>query len=241
MLTRYQNYIAKVLKADSVTWLAGYAGEFGQKGWKADLLNGWKIVDVVHPPKSDIEPKAAYNEYFEFAKMHGVSAMAEKALATVGETRVIHFDNDLWNDLKQSPEKGAFYEKFKIGPRMLGVYNLGHQAESYILIDRIPDSAPFTQEDKADLYCALAEFPRVHFWLFLERGLLPPAEKPITPRLQEILRLLQQNLSEQEIADTLELSAGTVHGYVMNIYKNYDVNGRAELMSLWLQDAPGIG
>ncbi|MEQ8504391.1 MAG: LuxR C-terminal-related transcriptional regulator [Rhodospirillales bacterium] len=241
MLELYQEYVSEAVVADSVTWLAGYAGMFGQECWKAELLDGWKVIEMIYPPESDKTGKVAYAEYMQFAKTHGIDALTEVALDTTGKTRVVHIDDIDWEKFKTHPEKKKFYERFDIGQRMLGVYHLHEQAESYLIIDRVPGGPPFSGEDRENLYQALCEFPRVHHWLMLERGLVPPAGRPIMPRYQEILKLLQQNLSEKDIAERLNLSAGTVHGYVIDIYKTFNVNSRAELMSLWFQATTTVG
>jgi DNA-binding CsgD family transcriptional regulator len=51
-----------------------------------------------------------------------------------------------------------------------------------------------------------------------------PAE--LTPREWEILRLIEQGMSNQEIANTLVIEMGTVKNHVHNILRKLDVQSR---------------
>ncbi|MBO0476686.1 helix-turn-helix transcriptional regulator [Vagococcus sp. DIV0080] len=55
----------------------------------------------------------------------------------------------------------------------------------------------------------------------------------LTQREQEVLALLLKHYSNQEIADELFLSIGTVKTHVHNIYVKLDINKRATLFSLF--------
>ncbi|MCB0168726.1 MAG: response regulator transcription factor [Anaerolineae bacterium] len=58
----------------------------------------------------------------------------------------------------------------------------------------------------------------------------PPTElpEPLTPREEEVLRLLAQGLSNPEIAERLNLSAGTVRNYVSEAFAKLGVSDRAQ-------------
>ncbi|MBE0684669.1 MAG: winged helix-turn-helix transcriptional regulator, partial [Anaerolineaceae bacterium] len=53
----------------------------------------------------------------------------------------------------------------------------------------------------------------------------------ITPREQQILRLLNANLSNQEIADQCSISSSTVKTHLENIYRKLGVDNRAQAIS----------
>jgi LuxR family maltose regulon positive regulatory protein len=57
-----------------------------------------------------------------------------------------------------------------------------------------------------------------------EQGLLDP----LSERELEVLRLFAQGLTNQEVADRLILSLGTVKAHSSNIYRKLDVRNRAE-------------
>ena len=106
------------------------------------------------------------------------------------------------------------------------------------MIDRAPDEAPFTQNDVKLCYQVLIEFPRVHYWLMLERGVVALAERPFSPREKEVVKLLLGPLDEKSIAARMKLSKGTLHNYVVEIYKNLKVTSRYQLIQLCLAQYP---
>ena len=55
-----------------------------------------------------------------------------------------------------------------------------------------------------------------------------PLPDPLTPRELDILRLMVDGLSNQEIADRLVLSLATVRWYVKQVYNKLDVHGRRQ-------------
>jgi len=50
----------------------------------------------------------------------------------------------------------------------------------------------------------------------------------LTPREQDVLRLLASGVSNSDIANQLTLSAGTVRIYLSNIYSKLGVNSRTQ-------------
>lgn len=234
-LSLYQVLIQQCLGADSVTWLAGYRGKLGRDSWKTELLNGWKVVELVYP--AEVGDRGAAQAYMQLARSHGIDPMTELALNTAGETRILHKDL-IQADWMSHPVKRAFFENANIGERMLGVFNVHPDAESYFLIDRAPGSDPFSDADRELLLELLCLFPRLHYWLFLERGLVPPAQ-PLSPRYKEITHLLLEDRSKSEIADSLGLSENTTHSYIIDIYKKFKVSSRSQLVGLWLTQLAG--
>ena len=86
----------------------------------------------------------------------------------------------------------------------------------------------------------LLRFPRVHHWLMLERGLVPPAKRSFSPRQREVVQHLLGPQTEKAIAEELALSKGALHNYVTDIYKNMGVGSRHELVQCWLQELPFV-
>ena len=77
------------------------------------------------------------------------------------------------------------------------------------------------------------------YWRLLERGLCAPAETPLSPRQRDILILLLGPLPEMKICEYLELSRGTVHNRVIELYEIFAVKSRFELCQLWFAIVPG--
>jgi two-component system, NarL family, response regulator LiaR len=57
---------------------------------------------------------------------------------------------------------------------------------------------------------------------------LPPAEEPLTEREVEVLQLIAQGLSNQEIADTLVVGERTVSTHVSNILDKLHLANRTQ-------------
>jgi|GEM_PF-3566477 len=233
MLENYLKYVQRALKASSVSWIAGYRGQHTDDSWRVELLDGWKIMDQVTPGKSAQDLKANEAEYYEKARAAGVDPMTQHAIHNAGKTRT-HREAELDAVLSEHWIKSEFLAKLGVGDRVLGVFNLDAEAESYLVVDRSPFDEPFTRDDERELYRCLIEFPRVHYWLFLERGLLARNKKPCSPRHRDLIPLLLSGKTEREIANQLDLTVGTTHSYVIDIYRNYGVKSRAELSSLWI-------
>lgn len=60
---------------------------------------------------------------------------------------------------------------------------------------------------------------------------------PLRPRLKRTLEHLLAGQSEKQVARTLGLTRDTVHQYVKEIYKHFDVSSRAELLARVLPDS----
>jgi DNA-binding CsgD family transcriptional regulator len=61
-----------------------------------------------------------------------------------------------------------------------------------------------------------------------------PETASLPPRLKQVLATLLQGRSEKQIARVLAISQHTVHDYVKTLYRRYGVNGRTELLALWI-------
>lgn len=64
----------------------------------------------------------------------------------------------------------------------------------------------------------------------------PPASvgaliEPLTPRETEVLKLLQQRLSDREIAEALHISSQTVHTHTRNLYQKLQVERRQDAVA----------
>lgn len=97
-----------------------------------------------------------------------------------------------------------------------------------LALQRAAERAPFSDED-AGLMALLAgpsDFMLQPFAVEASR-----AGSPLTPRLRDTLRLLLTGLSEKQVADALQLSQHTVHGYVKELYQRMRVSSRAELLA----------
>jgi DNA-binding CsgD family transcriptional regulator len=60
-------------------------------------------------------------------------------------------------------------------------------------------------------------------------------EPGLTPRMRQTLSHLLSGDSEKQIAGKLRISRHTVHVYVKQIYRRYNVNSRGELFARWVR------
>ena len=70
---------------------------------------------------------------------------------------------------------------------------------------------------------------------FYQRPGVSLAEAELSPREEEILRLLAKGGRSKEIADVLHISAGTVNTHVRHIYEKLHVRSRAEAVAHYVQ------
>lgn len=236
MIELYQRYLQEQLSAHQVLWYAAYKGSYGRELWQTKLMRGWKVVDIGFPIGFDGNLSEEVKAYFKKAQESGnVDPQVELSVKSAGKSRVHLLDDAITKKDWQEHWMKAWLERQGVGERMVGAFTLSDESESYFLVDRPPNSRAFSEADRELFYELLISFPRLHYWLFLERGLVAPAQRPLSPRERQVLSLLMGSMPEQEIAQSLELSKGTVHNYIGGIYKNYAISSRYELMQLWLK------
>lgn len=56
----------------------------------------------------------------------------------------------------------------------------------------------------------------------------------LSPRVRQALLHLLTGESEEEIAEQMSITPGTLHQHVVTVYRSFGVRSRAELMALWL-------
>jgi DNA-binding NarL/FixJ family response regulator len=61
-----------------------------------------------------------------------------------------------------------------------------------------------------------------------------PPSSTLTPRMRETMNHLLKGDSEKQIATRLRLSRHTVHCYIKQIYRRYNVNSKGELFANWV-------
>jgi DNA-binding NarL/FixJ family response regulator len=68
--------------------------------------------------------------------------------------------------------------------------------------------------------------------VFSEAAAVPEAVE-LTPREHEVLELISQDLSNQEIADRLFIEVGTVKNHVHRILQKLNVTSRQDAAAYW--------
>jgi DNA-binding CsgD family transcriptional regulator len=92
------------------------------------------------------------------------------------------------------------------------------------------DKVPFSPRDTSVLEVLH------HSWMKLRPSMSgsvgsPRHEPPLSPRLAEVLSLLQQGLSEKQVSQRLDVSPHTTHAHVVSLYRRFGVSSRAELLA----------
>ncbi len=100
--------------------------------------------------------------------------------------------------------------------------------ESRIALCRLHCERPFTERESLLASVVLDAIPWLHWRDWKTR---PEAPK-LPPQQQRTLDLLMQGLGRKEIEVRLEISQGTVSGYIRDIYSYFQVNSQSELMRL---------
>ena len=95
---------------------------------------------------------------------------------------------------------------------------------------------PFTDKDACIVSLMLrAAAPMIDRELFQRSGSIDAPK--LSPRQQEVLLMLLAGESEKEIASNLHRSVHTVHTFIRQIYKLFDVSSRGELMARFIDKA----
>lgn len=115
-------------------------------------------------------------------------------------------------------------------------FPINQDVEVYFGVLRDVGHPRFSAAERDTVAYALRGIKWFHRQLMLGHGLLV-ASIPLSPAERKVLQLLLTEASEKEIAEQLGLAVSTTHQYVTSIFRKYGVNGRAGLMSLWLNRA----
>lgn len=236
MFALYQDYLCRLLSGSSLIWIASYRGDYGRKLWKTEFFNNWKLMEMTFLVDGNPECIAAMEaDYYQMSLNHGLDPITEYAIKTAGKTRVYRREDILTNsEWSKHWLKEELWDKHNIGDRIIGIFSVDSQSESFLSIQRPIGSPPFNLDDKKILYQAMQEFSRMHHLLLLERGLTKQSKSPLSPRQQELVKLMFTPLTEKEIASKMGISQVTVHGYITDLYKNFNVKNRLEIIQLWL-------
>ena len=159
-----------------------------------------------------------------------ISAATRRRKAIVTLTRRQIASDEAW----YAPEHGELLRQLAVDDCVHSVHRLSRQGASFLLgfYRRWGASNPFGPRETTLLHLLHTELLPV-YQHELSRHSMNGAS--ITPRMRETLDLLLTGCSEKQAASKLGLSKHTVHVYVRNLYRHYNVNSRSELLSRLLQ------
>ena len=130
-------------------------------------------------------------------------------------------EHDVFPTLREAQVRDAI---FSMGP----VGGLPHVYSAFGL-HRNQGNEQFSPREVRIAHIVLTEVR----WLYSQE-LMPPEDgsqvMPLSPRKQTVLTLVIDGKVPKEIASTLDLSVETVRTYIRDIYRHFDVSGRAQLV-----------
>lgn len=106
-------------------------------------------------------------------------------------------------------------------------------AEGYYGFLRMRDDHPFTATQRDVAFYVMRGLTWFHRQVLLGHGLIIAAS-PLSPTERRVLALLLTDRSEKLIAADLCVSPATLHTYVRDVLRKFDVSGRNGLTALWL-------
>lgn len=226
--------LISIVGASNASWLAAVREPHSSPN---DPMRGWwpHDIHVLHDADAYARQNAEILEHFKGAAVDPQSAaMIEHAGRTRAHLRSALVDEDTW---QRSWLYQDILRPLHMEDRMVGAHTVTGRAESYFALDRGKTDKPFDERARNVFALFLSGNPIFHREQLLERGRLE-AHSHLTPREQEVVRLLLTDRGEAEIADALGLTFNTAHQYVVSIFRKFGVQGRAGLTSQWLRFHP---
>jgi DNA-binding CsgD family transcriptional regulator len=225
--------ICNWLNADNAAWIGAIRLLHGPSAMRDGML-GWrvKVITYVNPP-TEVEALAARQIIAKHAQEPGLTTVA--ALQGSGTFRVHRLCDgfvDLDN-LRGTAHYRAYYEAFGVEDRLWVGSPISDEAESCFVFDKRHTLSRFSEADAELAGYAVRGLTWFQRQLFYSHGLLV-AQEPLTAMERQVVQLLLTDKSEKEIAVELGQSPHTTHGHVKEIYRKYNVTGRAGLMAVWL-------
>lgn len=125
------------------------------------------------------------------------------------------------------------WKKVNLGPTILSLRPLDHVSSSAVGLYRHFDRPHFTARESRIVHIMLSEVPWLHQQGWPDdRGVSVPN---LSKRERLALNLLTLGHSHKQIADRMNISPNTLHGYIKSVYRHFGVNSQAELMSRFFQ------
>ncbi|MFT3991563.1 MAG: helix-turn-helix transcriptional regulator [Luteolibacter sp.] len=124
-------------------------------------------------------------------------------------------------------DAGPYWEKADIGTLMLSLRPIETGGATGIGLYRKRGAADFDDREMRIAHILLTEVSWLHFHSFPDRNKI----SRLYPRHKTILNLLCDGWDRKKIAAHLGISVQTVHGYVKQIFRHFDVHSQSELIT----------
>lgn len=228
-LTFLLESLSHKLKAKNAYWLA--AVRISQRDNKDPLL-GWRPAATFHLHKP--EPLAKLVKSKVKALQTGkASESTRNHVRQAGQFRAVTLKEHVSSDYFSSDEYLHSYVNMGLSDSLWIILPVNQDCESYFCVQRGAGCEPFTGEEKRYMAMLIRGVRWFHRQLMLSYGLLV-AEHPITVSERRVVKALLSGKSEHEIAEKLGWTKATTHSYVTQVFRKFNVRGRAEFAALWL-------
>jgi DNA-binding CsgD family transcriptional regulator len=257
-LIHLMRWFQKHLDVDNVIWL-GSLLMLDEMAARNDPLLGWRLRvrrSFILERESYQKLVASYfaNEHYGrltpafYRKGNRPDAdvhvgMASRAVVRGAGTFRVHRMRDGWIDygkFRKTEHYRLYYEEPEIADRIWLIFPVSPTVESIILLDRYKSGKRahphFTKEEAGIAGTALRGAREFHRRLLLQHGVYKSV-KPLTPLKTRVLQGLLSGKPEKEIAASLGQKPMTMRKYVKELYVEFGVRTRPELMSLWLGES----
>lgn len=202
-----------------------------RRAYKRGYVNGWLFAEFFFGP-GDWAPvyEAGFADdwHERIAEDPWLLRLTEGAGSHRTLLREDFFSGDEWQEYLRTSQSSL------IGTteRLNSVYTIDDDAEVYLGFLR-RGAQRFAERDRAASHVLHLGLGPLWRRLAMSYGLLT-TQDVFSPRERETLLLLLAGLSEAAIAEHMELTRGTVHQYVVSVFRSMEVNSRAELMARWM-------
>jgi len=131
--------------------------------------------------------------------------------------------------LLENSEAGPLWAKADIGTLLISQRPMDGGGTSGVAVYRRLGEPDFDARESRIAHIILSEVPWLHFQSFPDRPAREIAR--LYPRHRTVMNLLCEGWGRKRIADHLNLSVHTVHGYAKAIFKHFGVHSQAELIA----------
>lgn len=228
-LTYLLENLCQQLGGKNAYWLA--AVRINRRDRK-DPLIGWRPAATYHLYKPEPLDKLIKRKV-RALNNGSISESTRNHVIQAGHFRVTTLAEHVSEAYFGSDEYHDSYQAMGLSDSMWCIIPVNEDCESYFCVQRGIGAAPFTQEEKRFLAMSLRGIKWFHRQLMLSYGLLV-AESPITVSERRVVKALLSGKSELDIAEKLGWTKATAHSYVTQVFRKFNVRGRAEFAALWL-------
>lgn len=214
-------------------WVVLFCGDYGCDFWQIELMDGWKVIDILMLLYDQFDYDVEKQFYFELVKEYGFDLQVEFMICNVGMMCVYFMEDVIFLEEWQDYWMREYIQCQGSCDCLVGVFNFGLFFESIFIIDCLLGFEFFMWEDVEMFYVLFVEFLCLYYWFMLECGIVVFVEWLFLLKECQVMQGFLLKSMEVEFVDEFEFSKGVLYNYVIVIYWNYGVGLCYELLQLW--------